>query len=55
MGSKYAMAMELDDPGVHHSVLADFRDRPAEGGSRRLNLPLDHGHLETGILRFRRK
>jgi hypothetical protein len=27
----YAMAMELDDPGFHHSVLADFRDRPAEG------------------------
>ncbi|MCZ7456770.1 transposase [Streptomyces sp. WMMC940] len=24
---KYAMAMELDDPGFHHSVLADFRDR----------------------------
>lgn len=28
---KYAMAMELDDPGFHHSVLADFRDRLAEG------------------------
>ncbi|MGW7367118.1 transposase [Streptomyces sp. NPDC054841] len=27
---KYAMAMELDDPGFHHSVLADFRDRLAE-------------------------
>ncbi|WP_234422115.1 hypothetical protein [Streptomyces sp. CB00316] len=24
------MAMELDDPGFHHSVLADFRDRLAE-------------------------
>ncbi|MGW3108728.1 hypothetical protein [Streptomyces sp. NPDC001100] len=23
--------MELDEPGLHHSVLADFRDRPAEG------------------------
>ncbi|WP_229686856.1 transposase [Longimycelium tulufanense] len=22
---KYALAMELDDPGLHHSVLADFR------------------------------
>lgn len=22
---KYAMAMELDDPGFHRSVLADFR------------------------------
>ncbi|MEJ8638977.1 transposase [Streptomyces sp. MS2.AVA.5] len=27
---EYAMAMELDDPGFHHSVLADFRDRLAE-------------------------
>ncbi|MFE7805248.1 transposase, partial [Streptomyces sp. NPDC057430] len=24
---KYALAMELDDPGFHHSVLGDFRDR----------------------------
>ncbi|MEY9968541.1 transposase [Streptacidiphilus sp. MAP12-16] len=24
---KYAMAMELDDPGFHHSVLAGFRER----------------------------
>ncbi|WP_329167114.1 transposase (plasmid) [Streptomyces sp. NBC_01717] len=24
---KYALAMELDDPGFHHSVLADFRER----------------------------
>jgi hypothetical protein len=27
----YAQAMELDDPGVHHSVLADFRERLAQG------------------------
>ncbi len=24
---KYAMAIELDDPGFHHSVLTDFRER----------------------------
>ncbi|MFB6717076.1 transposase [Streptomyces sp. NPDC056237] len=24
---KYAMAMELEDPGFHHSVLTDFRNR----------------------------
>ncbi|MCX4870699.1 transposase (plasmid) [Streptomyces sp. NBC_00825] len=24
---KYALAMELDGPGFHHSVLADFRER----------------------------
>ncbi|MGK5532082.1 IS1182 family transposase [Streptomyces sp. URMC 129] len=29
---KYALGMELDDPGFHHSVLTDFRDRLAEGG-----------------------
>ncbi|GAA2627789.1 hypothetical protein GCM10010411_76250 [Actinomadura fulvescens] len=29
---KYALAMELDDPGFHHSVLADFRERLAEDG-----------------------
>jgi hypothetical protein len=28
---KYALAMELDDPGFHHSVLADFRERLTEG------------------------
>ncbi|MEU3462996.1 transposase [Streptomyces sp. NPDC006733] len=27
---KYAMALKLDDPGFHHSMLADFRDRLAE-------------------------
>ncbi|MFF5158524.1 transposase [Streptomyces sp. NPDC000348] len=27
---KYAMAMEPEDSGFHHSVLADFRDRLAE-------------------------
>jgi transposase len=27
---KYALALELDDPGFHHSVLSDFRDRLAE-------------------------
>jgi transposase len=28
---KYALALELDDPGFHHSVLSDFRDRLTEG------------------------
>ncbi|MFD8010487.1 transposase [Streptomyces sp. NPDC058955] len=27
---KYALALELDDPGFHHSVLTDFRDRLCE-------------------------
>ena len=38
---KYAMAMELDDPGFHHSVLADFRDRlAADRADRLLDLAL---------------
>ncbi|MEU3343315.1 hypothetical protein, partial [Streptomyces sp. NPDC006668] len=34
--------MELDDPGFHHSVLADFRDRLTEGdrADRLLDLAL---------------
>ncbi|KUJ68141.1 hypothetical protein ACZ90_21445 [Streptomyces albus subsp. albus] len=28
---KYALGLELDDPGFHHSVLSAFRDRLAEG------------------------
>ncbi len=28
---KYALGLELDDPGFHHSVLSDFRDRLAQG------------------------
>lgn len=27
---KYALAMELEDPGFHHSILSDFRDRLCE-------------------------
>ncbi|MEV5202572.1 transposase [Streptomyces sp. NPDC053720] len=29
---KYALGMELEAPGFHHSVLTDFRDRLAEEG-----------------------
>jgi hypothetical protein len=28
---KYAVGLELEDPGFHHSVLSDFRARLAEG------------------------
>ncbi|MDX2681638.1 IS1182 family transposase [Streptomyces soliscabiei] len=28
---KYALGLDLEDPGFHHSVLSDFRDRLAEG------------------------
>ncbi|WP_218040504.1 transposase [Actinomadura sp. WMMB 499] len=40
---KYASAMELDDPGFHHSVLSDFRDRLAadDPADRLLDLALE--------------
>ncbi len=39
---KYALALELDDPGFHHSVLSDFRERLAVGdrADRLLDLAL---------------
>ncbi len=38
----YALGLELEDPGFHHSVLTDFRDRLAEQGraDRLLDLAL---------------
>ncbi|WP_238697173.1 transposase [Streptomyces sp. E2N166] len=51
---KYAMAMELDDPGFHHSVLADFRDRLAEGDRADRLLDLMLARLkEAGLVRER--
>ncbi|MFD5631112.1 transposase [Streptomyces sp. NPDC127072] len=51
---KYAMAMELDDPDFHHSVLADFRDRLAEDGRVDRLLDLALARLkETGLVRER--
>ncbi|MET7457379.1 transposase [Streptomyces sp. NPDC005574] len=51
---KYAMAMELDDPGFHHSVLADFRDRLAEGDRADRLLDFALARLkEAGLVRER--
>ncbi|MGW1167139.1 IS1182 family transposase [Streptomyces sp. NPDC001153] len=51
---KYAMAMELDDPGFHHSVLGDFRDRLAENGRADRLLDLALARLkEAGLVRER--
>ena len=36
---KYALAMELDDPGFHHSVLTNFRERLTRD-DRRLKVPI---------------
>ncbi|MEU6366490.1 transposase [Streptomyces sp. NPDC046931] len=51
---KYVMAMELDDPGFHHSVLADFRDRLTEGNRAHRLLDLAPARLkEAGLVRER--
>ncbi|WP_234544730.1 transposase [Streptomyces shenzhenensis] len=51
---KYAMALALDDPGFHHSVLADFRDRLAEGDRADRLLDLALARLkEAGLVRER--
>jgi IS5 family transposase len=50
----YALALELDDSGFHHSVLADFRDRLVQGDrvDRLLDLPLAR-LKEAGLVRER--
>ncbi|MGC5561605.1 transposase [Streptomyces sp. FR-108] len=49
----YALDMELDDPGFHHSMLADFRGRTAEGHpADRLDLALAR-LKEAGVIRER--
>lgn len=51
---KYALAMELDDPGFHHSVLADFRERLIKGGRADRLLDLALVRLkEAGLVRER--
>ncbi|MFF9690488.1 IS1182 family transposase [Streptomyces sp. NPDC014623] len=51
---KYALAMELEDPGFHHSVLADFRDRLTEDGRADRLLDLALARLkEAGLVRER--
>ena len=51
---KYALGLDLDDPGFHHSVLGDFRDRLlGEGRADRL-LDLALARLkEAGLVRER--
>ncbi|WP_405593185.1 IS1182 family transposase [Streptomyces sp. NBC_01190] len=51
---KYALAMELDDPGFHHGVLADFRERLIRGdrADRLLDLALTR-LKEAGLVRER--
>ena len=51
---KYALAMELDDPGFHHSVLTDFRERLTrdDRADRLLDLALDR-LKQAGLVRER--
>lgn len=51
---KYALAMELDDPGFHHSVLTDFRDRLTQGNRADRLLDLALARLkDAGLVRER--
>ncbi|MET7304945.1 transposase [Embleya sp. NPDC005575] len=51
---KYALAMELDDPGFHHSVPADFRERIAQDDRADRLLDLALARLkEAGLVRER--
>ncbi|HYQ68790.1 transposase [Actinophytocola sp.] len=51
---KYALAMELDDSAFHHSVLADFRDRLAQGDRADRLLDLALARLkDAGLVRER--
>jgi transposase len=53
---KYALGLDLEDPGFHHSVLSDFRDRLAEGdrADRLLGLALTRIR-RAGLLKGRGK
>jgi transposase len=51
---KYALGLELDDPGFHFSVLGDFRERLLEEGRADRLLDLVLGRLkEAGLVRER--
>jgi transposase len=51
---KYALGLDLDDPGFHHSVLGDFRDRLLEDGRADRLLDLALAQLkEAGLVRGR--
>ena len=53
-GFKYALGLDLDDPGFHHSVLGDFRDRLLEDGRADRLLDLALARLkEAGLVRER--
>ncbi|WP_405639002.1 IS1182 family transposase [Streptomyces sp. NBC_00019] len=51
---KYALALDLEDPGFHHSVLSDFRDRLAQDDRADALLDLALARLqEAGLVKAR--
>ncbi|WP_294012043.1 transposase [Streptomyces sp.] len=51
---KYALGLELEDPGFHHSMLSDFRDRLAEDDRADRLLDLMLARLkEAGLVKAR--
>ena len=51
---RYALGLDLDDPGFHHSVLGDFRERLLEEGRADRLLDLALARLkEAGLVRER--
>ncbi|RKN59696.1 IS1182 family transposase [Streptomyces klenkii] len=51
---KYCLALDLDDPGFHHSVLADFRERLLDDGRADRLLDLALARLkDAGLVRER--
>lgn len=53
---KYALSLELDDPGFHYSVLSEFRARLVGGGAEELLLDKMLEHFKTrGYLKARGK
>ena len=51
---KYALGLDLDDPGFHHSVLGDFRERLLEQGRADRLLDLALARLkQAGLVRER--
>ena len=53
---KYALSLELDDPGFHYSVLSEFRARLVAGGCEELLLERMLEHFKTrGYLKARGK
>ncbi|MGW1196550.1 transposase [Streptomyces sp. NPDC002536] len=51
---KYCLALDLDDPGFHHSVLADFRERLLHDGRADRLLDLALAQLkDAGLVRER--